>query len=69
MPADTRDAATTPLVPFCPFRCPSCGEAKPRTYGKTGRIRYHRCRACGLRYRSLELQRPPLFLPPVGAPA
>jgi hypothetical protein len=44
-----------PLVPFVPFRCPSCGRHKPRTGRVSGRVRYHQCLACGTRYRSLEM--------------
>ena len=40
-------------VPFCPWRCPRCGSAKPRTYGQRGRVRFHKC--CGLYFRSIEL--------------
>lgn len=43
------------IVPFVPWRCPSCGDSKPRHYGQEGRVRYHECRECGLRYRSIEL--------------
>lgn len=41
-------------VPFVPWRCPSCGDGKPRTYGQRGRVRYHQCQLCLLRFRSLE---------------
>jgi hypothetical protein len=41
-------------VPYVPWRCPRCGDAKPRTFGQRGRVRYHEC-SCGLRYRSLEI--------------
>lgn len=56
--SQSSDAADRlPLVPFCPFRCPSCDAGKPATYGQKGRLRYHRCKDCGTRYRSLELRR------------
>lgn len=58
-----------PLVPYCPFRCPRCKEAKPRTYKVVGRLRYHRCKQCGTKFRSIET-RPAGHVPPasLGAP-
>ena len=53
-PADETDD-TLPVVPFVPFRCPRCNAHKPRTHAVRGRYRQHRCQACGLNYRSLEL--------------
>jgi hypothetical protein len=47
-----RDAVA--CVPFVPWRCPSCGDNKPRTYSKRGRVRYHQC-SCGLFFRSIEI--------------
>jgi transcription elongation factor Elf1 len=47
---------TQPIVPFVPFRCPVCGRHKPITHGVRGRIRYHRCAACGCKYRSYEME-------------
>ena len=44
-----------PIVPFCPWRCPTCNDGKPFTYGRRGRIRYHKCKGCGRRYRSMML--------------
>ena len=48
-----------PLVMFIPVRCPFCGAPKPITDGVrdlvAGRIRYHRCRGCGAKFRSKEL--------------
>jgi len=46
------------MVPFVPWRCPRCGDGKPRTYSQHGRVRLHQCQACGTKYRSLELQHP-----------
>ncbi len=43
------------VVPFVPWRCPTCGDSKPRTYGQEGRVRYHCCRRCKLNYRSIEI--------------
>lgn len=49
-----RDDGSVPMVPFVPFRCPRCGRHKPRTENVRGRLRDHRCMACGQKYRSLE---------------
>jgi len=43
-------------VPFVAVHCPSCAATKPRTYGVRGRMRWHRCQDCGLRFRSWELR-------------
>lgn len=43
------------VVAYVPWRCPSCGAGKPRTYSKRGRVRYHTCQVCGLKFRSLEI--------------
>lgn len=42
-------------VPFVPWRCPKCGDYKPRTYSQRGRVRYHQCQQCSLRFRSIEV--------------
>lgn len=49
------EADAIAIVPFVPVRCKSCGSGKPRTYGQRGRIRYHECGECGLRFRSFEM--------------
>lgn len=51
------DDAQTPCVPYVPFSCPFCGRHKPITSGPQGggRLRYHKCQACGRRYRSWQL--------------
>jgi rubredoxin len=48
-----RDAVA--CVPFVPWCCPSCGDGKPRTYSKRGRVRYHQCQKCQLYFRSIEI--------------
>jgi len=45
-----------PIVPFCPVRCPDCGSKKPITRGQRGRERYHRCRECGVLFKSYEIE-------------
>ena len=57
----SEDDDHVPAVPFVPFRCPSCGKHKPRTNAVRSRpghrtVRYHRCLACGQKYRSFELR-------------
>jgi hypothetical protein len=54
------DEDYVPAVPYVPFRCPSCGKHKPRTYSVRANagqrtVRYHRCLSCGVKYRSFEL--------------
>lgn len=50
-----------PAVPFVAFSCPACGEHKPRTYSVRATpgqrtVRYHKCLACGQKYRSFQLR-------------
>lgn len=52
---DADDDGTLPIVPFVPFRCPTCGRHKPFTYKVRGRLRYHRCQHCNQKYRSFEV--------------
>ena len=42
------------VVGYHPIRCPDCGSRSHRQYGREGRLRYHRCKQCSLRYRSWE---------------
>jgi DNA-directed RNA polymerase subunit RPC12/RpoP len=49
------DDDTVPVVPFVAFRCPRCGRHNPFTDGVIGRLRYHVCQNCGLKYKSYEL--------------
>lgn len=60
------DGDALPCVPFVPHRCPFCRKHKPFTYGRYGRVRYHRCQACNRKYRSVELGAAdvPNFTPP-----
>jgi hypothetical protein len=43
------------VVPFVAIACRRCGAQKPRTYGRRGSVRYHLCRSCGCRFRSIEI--------------
>jgi rubredoxin len=52
---DDRDDDRVPVVPFVPFYCPSCGTPKPFTSNVRGRTRWHRCKRCGLTYKSREM--------------
>lgn len=49
-----------PVVPYVPIRCPRCGERKPTTDGvhdvRDGRTRYHLCKGCDLKFRSVEIE-------------
>lgn len=65
------DSVFVPVVPFIPFRCPTCGRHKPRTYSVRAMpglrtVRYHRCMACGQRYRSFEYRAEEVKMPPQG---
>mgnify|MGYP001574721486 FL=1 len=52
-----------PVVPFLPVRCPQCGAGKPVTDGvrdqRAGRVRYHICQECRLKYHSIEIATTP----------
>lgn len=63
------DDERIPVVPFVAWRCPKCGDRKPRTYSQRGRIRLHLCQRCGIKYRSLELDDPSEWRPPGGSTA
>ena len=56
-------AGARPVVRYLPPRCPRCvaeglRPRPPRWTGKHGRIGYHRCRDCGLTFKSLEIGGP-----------
>ena len=38
------------------FICPNCGERKPFTFGVRGSVRWHKCKKCGLTYKSREMR-------------
>jgi len=45
-----------PVVPVVKFSCPNlCVKRDIYTYGKRGRIGYHRCNVCGQAFKSWEL--------------
>lgn len=44
-----------PCLEFRPLRCPACNNDRVPYYSKRGRLRYHLCRDCGARFRSLEV--------------
>lgn len=52
-PEDVRE---TPIVEWKPIRCPYCGSGLKFTYGKSRHkpVRYHLCRSCGSKFRSIE---------------
>jgi len=44
-------------VVFMPVKCPNCdakGKGKIITYGNTPPIRYHKCKSCGRKFKSIE---------------
>lgn len=47
------------MVPFVPVRCPRCLAEKPRTVGtherRDGKVRYHICQGCGIKFHSIEI--------------
>ena len=53
---DQQDENITPIVPVTFIRCHRCGSRSHRQYGREGKLRYHRCKECGLRYKSWENQ-------------
>jgi uncharacterized protein (DUF983 family) len=54
-PEDLEDDDRVPVVAFVPFICPNCGQPKPFTRGVRGRTRWHKCKKCGLTYKSREM--------------
>lgn len=42
------------VVPFVKVACPRCGRKDRETYGVQGRVRWHRCADCDLRFKSIE---------------
>jgi hypothetical protein len=63
------DLIFVPVVAFVPFRCPTCGRHKPRTYSVRAfpglrTVRYHKCLACGQKYRSFEFCAEEITTPP-----
>ena len=50
------DDDRVPVVVFVPFVCPNCGETKPFTHCVRGKMRWHRCRKCGISYKSREMR-------------
>jgi len=48
------DPDRRPVVQFVPIICPDCRTRNYDHEGTRGRIRYHRCRDCSLRFMSVE---------------
>lgn len=42
------------VVLYVPIKCPKCESRSHIQYGRAGCTRYHKCRPCGLRYKSYE---------------
>lgn len=49
-----------PTVPRVPPRCPQCNANRSRVTGESrdGLVRYHRCQACGKKFKSVEVDPP-----------
>jgi len=41
-------------VPFIPLRCPECQSKDVRCYVSRPPVRYHVCRECGKKFKSVE---------------
>lgn len=41
-------------VTFYPLRCPKCKSKKIKTYACKPPVRYHKCKTCGLNFKSRE---------------
>ncbi len=41
-------------VPFIPIRCPKCQSKDVRCYVSRPPVRYHVCRGCGKKFKSVE---------------
>lgn len=59
---DDPDRDYYPTVARVTPRCPKCDATRSRVIGQSrgGGMRYHRCIPCGLKFRSLEVDPPPL---------
>lgn len=42
-------------VYFLSVWCPECGAHPVPRYGQRGKVRYHRCLECGVKFKSFEL--------------
>lgn len=49
---EAADVDPTEPAPFVPTRCPFCGSEQTVVTSTRGDRRYHRCRECGLPFRS-----------------
>lgn len=57
IPAPAGDALAAELgggVVYRPVRCPGCASDNQVVTSTQGRLRYHRCRDCGQRFKSVE---------------
>jgi len=43
-------------VPFTPLRCPKCGSKDIRCYVSRPPLRYHICRKCTYKFKSIEVE-------------
>lgn len=58
VPEAETEPAGTPTVPYVVTRCPFCGSGDSKIDGRhqlaDGVVRYHLCRGCGRKFRSVE---------------
>jgi len=53
-PPPERDEKDTPVVYYVKVKCPKCDSDDCPIYSSEVPIRYHKCRACGLTFKSIE---------------
>ncbi len=44
------------VVVYRPIKCPQCGSKKVKCHTSKPPIRYHKCKACGYNFRSIEIK-------------
>lgn len=60
LPANSSASDNAPVdddtygVPFIPIRCPRCNSKDVRCYVTRPPVRYHVCRECGMKFKSVE---------------
>jgi len=52
--AEAKSEAKAEAVFWIPIRCSDCRSPDYQTYKSAAPVRYHRCRECGARFKSIE---------------